>query len=770
MYQYDSSCQGSLDFEDFCVFIGDYLLTLNEARQKAIDYYEKMMKKRDLNERDSSDLENEDIEEEITLFFERFPELDDYLNALCLYNHDDILVDEIDNDEELIVNDPNVLKRKFQVRIYSAINIEQFFRIKYRENVGIEYGSLDPFVKVTLAGESKETTVLIGATKPLWNQDLIFSIIVPPGEIQDIQSWVETQSFYFELYDFNSHGIVSHTELLATGSIPLSQVLYSTKKTVMIDLLMHTSMDEFEISKPVYLEILLEDLTAEKWSWAKVRDKYTYPEEVWINKYLPKLKYDLENEVFERNNDNRKVVETKDDLEIESIELDTVFGYYQSVCSNLYSVFKNRMFSVIGLNENNNFVFLPCLLTPISYVYKTKEEIARFVSLIPSSTDILPISDESRNILSSFSAINISKLYYYIPNESSAIQFYSTSITPYNTDSFFRQFNSPNTILFKKRASLFEHCMILCDLFLGIGLDAYVAIGKLKHRQYMWVIVIDNSGGTSQSEVKLKLFLKNNKLYNVTKFANYNNLLEEYKYRCKVKVTHWNAMTGQSFVDGDENKFQCKNIVSLFNHKNIFFNIQRSENFSRSIFSWNLNDNTKWMPFLSQDNTFGEIKCSYHNRILYCKTFSSKSNIEEEYTLLSTLMKLIILYRRHFLFIVDTEFYRPLCKHFQEKLENIEKIIRSNNKDTKKEFAYNLFSNINEYLPSRHYFQGGLYCFKDNNPNLILEELISMGHISNSIPNSLFVISSKVFQYAEGVKVVWIIIGYIYDINIYELL
>jgi len=45
-----------------------------------------------------------------------------------------------------------------------------------------------------------------------------------------------------------------------------------------------------------------------------------------------------------------------------------------------------------------------------------------------------------------------------------------------------------------------------------------------------------------------------------------------------------------------------------------------------------------------------------------------------------------------------------------------------------------------------------------------------MGHISNSIPNSLFVISSKVFQYAEGVKVVWIIIGYIYDINIYELL
>jgi len=264
------------------------------------------------------------------------------------------------------------------------------------------------------------------------------------------------------------------------------------------------------------------------------------------------------------------------------------------------------------------------------------------------------------------------------------------------------------------------------------------------------------------------MFLKNSREFNLSKFANYNNLLEEYKYKCNIKVTHWNAMTGQSFVDGNDSKFQCEEIESLFNHKNIYFNIQRSENFSRTVFSWNIENNTKWMPFLSPDNTFGEIKCSYEDRILSCKTFSSKSNIEEEYTFLSSLMKLIILYRRHFLFIVDTEFYRPLCKHFQEKLGNIEKIVRRNNKEEKKEFANNVFSNINVFLPKRHYFQGGLYCFKDNNPNLILEELISMGHINNSIPNSLFVVSSKTFQYADGVKVVWVVIGYIYDINVYE--
>jgi len=239
IYQYDTNCQGYLDFEDFCVFIGDYLLTLNEARQKAKDYYEEMTRKRDMDERSTNDLIKEDCEDEINLFFEHYPELNDYLNSLCLYNHNDILINNIENDEDLTVNDPNILKRKIQVRVYSAINIEQFFRIKYRENIGIEYCSLDPFVRVTLAGESKETTVLIGSTTPIWNQDLTFSITIPPGEIQDIQTWVESQSFYFELFDFNSHGIVSHTELLAAGSIPLSQVLYNTKKSVMINLFMN---------------------------------------------------------------------------------------------------------------------------------------------------------------------------------------------------------------------------------------------------------------------------------------------------------------------------------------------------------------------------------------------------------------------------------------------------------------------------------------------------------------------------------------------------
>jgi len=61
----------------------------------------------------------------------------------------------------------------------------------------------------------------------------------------------------------------------------------------------------------------------------------------------------------------------------------------------------------------------------------------------------------------------------------------------------------------------------------------------------MWVIVIENTEGNNLSENKLKLIINKNRSFNVTKFANYNDLMEVLKYKCRVKITHWNAMTGK---------------------------------------------------------------------------------------------------------------------------------------------------------------------------------------------------------------------------------
>jgi hypothetical protein len=41
IYEYDSSCTGALDFEDFVEFLADYQATLEFKRDEAIAYYNK---------------------------------------------------------------------------------------------------------------------------------------------------------------------------------------------------------------------------------------------------------------------------------------------------------------------------------------------------------------------------------------------------------------------------------------------------------------------------------------------------------------------------------------------------------------------------------------------------------------------------------------------------------------------------------------------------------------------------------------------------------
>ncbi len=83
--------------------------------------------------------------------------------------------------------------------------------------MGIEYQTLDPVIRVSVNGIMKSTAVIIGSviadeiyakTSSEWNQDLVFPIVIPPGELHDVQSWVESQNIVFHLYDFVTTGLV----------------------------------------------------------------------------------------------------------------------------------------------------------------------------------------------------------------------------------------------------------------------------------------------------------------------------------------------------------------------------------------------------------------------------------------------------------------------------------------------------------------------------------------------------------------------------------
>jgi Ca2+-binding EF-hand superfamily protein len=43
IYDYDTSCTGALDFEDFLEFLGDYQVTLKQKRDRALGHYNEQL-------------------------------------------------------------------------------------------------------------------------------------------------------------------------------------------------------------------------------------------------------------------------------------------------------------------------------------------------------------------------------------------------------------------------------------------------------------------------------------------------------------------------------------------------------------------------------------------------------------------------------------------------------------------------------------------------------------------------------------------------------
>lgn len=58
------------------------------------------------------------------------------------------------------------------------------------------------------------------------------------------------------------------------------------------------------------------------------------------------------------------------------------------------------------------------------------------------------------------------------------------------SENFHVQFSSPSTMMGRREGTLMEHAMALCSMLLGLGANAYVAIGNIRKRTFIWVVVI----------------------------------------------------------------------------------------------------------------------------------------------------------------------------------------------------------------------------------------------------------------------------------------
>ena len=114
-----------------------------------------------------------------------------------------------------------------------------------------------------------------------------------------------------------------------------------------------------------------------------------------------------------------------------------------------------------------------------------------------------------------------------------------------------------HSFLSLKKGDVEDHVILLCDLLLGFGQDAYVACGIAVNGPHQWVITREKQSSN------------------------------------KYKVIFWESLTGQRINVEDPKVFRFyKQVHCLFNHESFYASIQKDDNVFNTIY--NLEDESLW--------------------------------------------------------------------------------------------------------------------------------------------------------------------------------
>lgn len=192
------------------------------------------------------------------------------------------------------------------------------------------------------------------------------------------------------------------------------------------------------------------------------------------------------------------------------------------------------------------------------------------------------------------------------------------SIGTYATETFMTQVATPSSVLIRRRGTLIEHALLLCSFFRGLHVNAYVAIGEVKSRPYVWVVTImprnmlHNHLSPEHPMITSKPIKdppttiefveeKTTHVFNLKDFLKHEAVQSEINFKNNFSVLHWDPLSGACFDSRQSSKVPFDILNTLFNEKNIWFNVQYTPICKNPMFCWNLENTDKWLPFLTGD-------------------------------------------------------------------------------------------------------------------------------------------------------------------------
>ncbi|KAJ1554910.1 hypothetical protein HK405_003744, partial [Cladochytrium tenue] len=539
IYAHDSSATGALDFDDFLDFLAAYRTELDASRRHAAAVYEENLANADGYIDGDSQPERESgrakisrkMRAEARRFLALHPTLDSYLAAqrlddpALLFSDEDSVTRELRAAGAIPASSP-ILVRSLTVRVAAARNLACLARPKLRRGVGVRLRALDPLVRVTCGGAGPAQTFAVrgadGASRAEWHQDLHIRVTVPPGDLPDVVAWADRQDVVFELLDLvDDEDGGPRSETLATVSIPLTTVLLSSQRALWrciplepVDSILAAELVALGLDREKglkdgmipSLEVSIEDVTVERFAWAK-DDSDVAEEEDEVNGHAG-----MERRQTSKFGPNSKRARSPK-------KRGGALGYeprawtqYGAVVRRLRHAFRRRAFPALAVDEHGAAVPLPALLRPVvpapgsaaaESPYAAASAVARVPLLAPP---LRPARvGHSAALRARASGTAAAAVAAALAADAAAAPVRPPTPGPWGpprgaAETLGAPVAQPASVLLRRGGSLLEHALLLCDLLLGLGLQAYVAIGKVMQRPYAWVVTITPRTGARDAD------------------------------------------------------------------------------------------------------------------------------------------------------------------------------------------------------------------------------------------------------------------------------
>jgi centrosomal protein CEP76 len=262
-----------------------------------------------------------------------------------------------------------------------------------------------------------------------------------------------------------------------------------------------------------------------------------------------------------------------------------------------------------------------------------------------------------------------------------------------------------HTILSAKKGDVQDHCILLCNLFLGFRMNAFVTLGTDKENNpHIWVTTIDSHN----------------------------------------QVYFWESLTGTCYAQQDQHHFRT--VGCCFNDQDFFANVQVTDSCNGTKF--NVTEPTLWKKLVPYSV----------ERVPFSLRYVPFEPIQKEIELEMELTQSIEFYRmdHHLSCVWDEELSRLLVQPLWS-LENA-KVSGTNHS-----FSDDFQLGIKRYIPDGHTFKGFPFCTNYIHSQKLFSQLLKSQKCKDILLTRgdavRMALQVKIHSYSDGVISCWVMVA-----------